>query len=294
MRRNRTTARATFVAAALSLLAAAVMSAPASGNQQGAVPRLVFPLVAKAELWDNWGDPRPQGSHEGIDIAAERRAPLVAVEPGRIEYATSGLGGCMLYLYGQSGTMYLYIHLNNDATARNDNRGGCKLGVAYAARDGARVVAGEHIGMTGDSGDQNGNPGLHFEVHPNGGEDVNPYKHLKRAVKSLFAGRPGTVFSLGLRGKLVAAGAAAATLRVDEVRVYPGGRWTEIDPRDVELVVPRGAEISDQIDQLTQPTFKALKAPVSVAAYTLKATTTTGAMLGAPGELVLGRVTPSR
>ena len=27
----------------------------------------------------------------------------------------------MLYLYGRSGTMYLYIHLNNDLTARNDN-----------------------------------------------------------------------------------------------------------------------------------------------------------------------------
>ena len=43
-------------------------------------------------------------------------APVVAVEDGRVEYATSGLGGCMLYLYGASGTMYMYIHLNNDLT----------------------------------------------------------------------------------------------------------------------------------------------------------------------------------
>ena len=31
----------------------------------------------------------------------------------------------MLYLYGRSGTTYLYIHLNNDLTAQNDNKGGC-------------------------------------------------------------------------------------------------------------------------------------------------------------------------
>lgn len=292
MRRHRTTARATLVAALLALLAVAAMTAPASGRQED-VPRLVFPLVAKADLWDNFGDPRPQGSHEGIDIAADRRAPLVAVEAGRVKYATSGTGGCMLYLHGQSGTTYMYLHLNNDVTARNDNRGGCKLGTAFAVPDGARVAAGEHVGMTGDSGDQDGNPGLHFEIHPNDGAAVNPFRHLKRAVKSLFAGRPGTVFSLGLRGKLTAAGAAAATLSVEEVRVYPGGRWTEIDPREVELVVPRGAEIDGQLSKLTQSTYRTLKAPIPVAAYTLKAKTTTDAMLGAPGELVLGRVTPS-
>ena len=31
----------------------------------------------------------------------------------------------MLYLYGASGTTYLYIHLNNDVTMANDNRGKC-------------------------------------------------------------------------------------------------------------------------------------------------------------------------
>src|SRR2546426_5304164 len=29
--------------------------------------------------------------------------------------------GCMLYLYGDTGTTYLYIHLNNDLTMKNDN-----------------------------------------------------------------------------------------------------------------------------------------------------------------------------
>ena len=83
MRRHRTTARATLVALALAGLAAAALSAPASGNEQGAVPRLVFPLVAKTDLWDNYGDPRGNGRHAGIDMENPWRAPVVAVEDGR-------------------------------------------------------------------------------------------------------------------------------------------------------------------------------------------------------------------
>jgi len=289
MRRHRTTARATLVALLLAGLAAAVVSAPASGNQHGAVPRLVFPLVAKTELWDNYGDPRGNGRHAGIDMENPWRAPVVAVEDGRIKYWESGLGGCMLYHYGTSGTTYLYIHLNNDLTPRNDNSGGCVKDVAFAVPDGAKVTAGQQIGWNGDSGDASGNPHLHFEVHPNDGGDTNPFRHLKRATKPLFAARKGAVFSLGLRGTLLAAGAGAATLQVDRVRQYPGGRWLEIDTRELELTVPLGADVASLV-QLGGPTLRALKKPVAISAFTLKANATPEAIVGAPGELVLGRV----
>ena len=128
----------------------------------------------------------------------------------------------MLYHYGRSGTTYMYIHLNNDLTPRNDNKGGCVEDVAFAVPDGAKVTAGQQIAWNGDSGDANGNPHLHFEVHPNDGGDVNPFRHLKRATKPLFAARAGSVFSLGLRGSLVAAGAGAATLDVDRGAPVPG------------------------------------------------------------------------
>ena len=294
MRRHRTTARATLVATLLTGLGAALLATPASGDYQGAVPRLVFPLVVKTDLWDNYGDPRPQGSHEGIDMAADRGAPLVAVEPGRVEYATSGRGGCMLYLYGRSGTMYLYIHLNNDVTPGNDNRGRCVQDVAYAVPNGARVVAGEHIAMTGDSGDQDGNPGLHFEVHPNGGEAANPFRHLKLAIRPLFATKRGSAFSLGLRGRLLAGGGGTAALEVDRVRLYPGGRWVDIDRREVILTVPLGVDVTASLDQVTSSKLRALKTPAAVWAYTLKATVTPDAIVGAPGELVLGRVLSMR
>ena len=294
MRRQGTTARGMVASLLLAGLAAAALSTPASGSEQGSVPRLVFPLVAKTDLWDNYGDPRPNGRHAGIDMENPWRAPVVAVEDGRVEYSESSLGGCMLYLYGRSGTMYMYIHLNNDLTPRNDNTGGCVKDVAFAVPDGAKVTGGQQVAWNGDSGDASGNPHLHFEVHPNGGADVSPFKHLKRASKPLFAARRGAVFSLGLRGELIAAGAGAATLEVDRVRQYPGGRWLEIDTRPLELTVPLGAEVAPSLDQLTGSTLRTLKAPVAVAAFTLKANTTPEAIVGAPGELILGRVAPAQ
>jgi hypothetical protein len=293
MRRHRTTARATLAVALLGLIAAAALTTPASGNEQGAVPQLVFPLVAKTDLWDNYGDPRGNGRHAGIDMQNPWRAPVVAVEDGTIKYWESGLGGCMLYHYGASGTTYLYIHLNNDLTPRNDNRGGCRRGIAFAVPNGAKVTAGQQIAYNGDSGDAAGNPHLHFEVHPNDGSDVNPFRHLKRAVKPLFAARGGAPFSLGLRGKLLAAGAGIATLEVEKVRYYPGGNWLDVDARELELTVPRGAEISPALTLVGGPQLRAMRSPVSVAAYTLKANATPEAILGAPGELVLGRVSPA-
>ena len=154
------------------------------------------------------------------------------------------------------------------------------------------MTAGQQIAWNGDSGDASGNPHLHFEVHPDDGADVNPFRHLKRATKPLFAARRGTVFSLGLRGRLIAAGAGTVTLEVDHVRQYPSGRWVEIDVRELELTVPLGAEVAPALDRLTGATLRTLKTPIAVAASTLKANTTPDAIVGAPGELILGRIAP--
>ena len=293
MRRHRTTARAGTLTLLLVVgLAATVLAAPASSGLEQGVPRLVHPLVAKTLLWDNYGDPRGNGSHAGIDMENPWRAPVVAVEDGRVEYATSGLGGCMLYLFGESGTMYMYIHLNNDVTARNDNTGGCVKDTTYAVPNGARVTAGEQVAWNGDSGDANGNPHLHFEVHPNGGTDVNPFKHLKRAIRPLFASKRGVPFSLGLRGTLVGAGAGTLTLEATKARHYPGGRWLDIDAREVELTVPPDALVADELAGIGRAEYRSFKAPLPVTAYTARAKTTAESIAGTAGALQLSRISP--
>lgn len=296
MRRHRTAPSRFLLGTVVSLLvtgiAAAALTTPAASGSEEAVPRLVFPLVAKTDLSNNYGDLRGNGRHAGIDMENPWRAPVVAVEDGRVEFANSALGGCMLYLYGRSGTMYLYIHLNNDLTARNDDKGGCVKNVTFAVPNGARVSAGEQIAWNGDSGDASGNPHLHFEVHPNGGADVNPFKDLKRASRPLFAARPGAEFSLGLRGKLLAAGVGTVELEVERVRHYPGGRWLEIEPRTLELTVPPEATVAASIGGVTGAAVRAFRTLLPVAACTVKAKTTADAIIGSARALRLSRVAP--
>jgi hypothetical protein len=223
------------------------------------------------------------------------RAPVVAVEAGKVEYADSNLGGCMLYLYGRSGTMYMYIHLNNDLTARNDNRGGCKKDVTFAVPDGDRVAAGEQVAWNGDSGDAAGNPHLHFEVHPGGGADVSPFPHLRRAARPLFAAQPGSAFSLGLRGQLVAAGAGTISLEVERVRRYPGGTWLDVPARTVELGVPQEAALPrDVLDDVARANGRGYRTAVPVLVFTPTAKATADAILGARGALDVARLTTIR
>ena len=201
----------------LSLVAGA-SAAPTKG-----VPRLIFPVVGPVTYQDDFGQPRPGGPHQGNDILAAKKSPAVAVEAGTIEFWTkSATAGCMLYLHGDSGTTYLYIHLNNDLTMGNDNRGTCVDGVSYAPglKDGAHVTAGQLVGYVGDSGDANGvHPHLHFEVHPNNGPAVDPYPYLRKAQPLMFYAKQNTKVWLSVTGTIVAASSGSLTLQTAEVQV---------------------------------------------------------------------------
>ena len=204
-----TLARTTARGALLTLLALLLSAGAAAASTSAKVPTLVFPVLGEASYIDDFGDARGQGAHEGNDIMAPRRALALAAEAGTVKFhITSSRAGCMLYLEGESGTEYLYIHLNNDLTSENDNQGKCVPGVAFTKglKSGAKVLAGEPIGYVGDSGDADGiHPHLHFEVHPNGGGAVSPYPYLRKAKRMLFAARLGTTFTLALTGTVVTA-----------------------------------------------------------------------------------------
>jgi hypothetical protein len=287
---TRITARATL----LVIAAIGLMTGPASASSSK-VPQLLFPVVGSSTYSDDFGDPRGQGVHEGIDILAPKRTPVIAVEPGKVKFhTTSARAGCMLYLYGESGTTYLYVHLNNDLTKGNDNAGRCVPGVSYARglQSGDVVAAGEPVAFNGDSGDADGIAAhLHFEVHPEDGEAVNPYPHLRRAKKLLFAVKPGTPFTAAFRGSVVESFGGALTLDVDHVQSWPGSlRVTKVDRR-VELTVPPTTVVFDPLGAvIAAAKLQALKPGQPARAWTAKAPATLAAQLGEPLVLATERV----
>jgi hypothetical protein len=215
---RRTTARGTLVLA-LTLLTLV-------GGAGAAVPqKIIFPVLGSTTYTDDFGDPRAGGVHQGIDIVATKRSLALAAEAGKVEFWThSASAGCMLYLHGASGTDYYYIHLNNDLTPKNDNRGKCAAGTAYAKglKDGAKVAAGQPVGYVGDSGDANGiHAHLHFELHPGRNAATDPYPWLQRATHLLFSAPRGMPFTLELRGTVVAVKDDAVQLSLSAVNAWP-------------------------------------------------------------------------
>ena len=212
-----------------------------SAAPDASVPRLIFPIAGSVAYTNDWGDARWQGSHQGTDIMAPRRTIAVAAEAGKVKYWTSSSSaGCMLYLYGKSGTTYLYIHLNNDVTKGNDNRGKCVAGMSYAKglHDGQSVEAGEAIGYVGNSGDADStDPHLHFEVHPNDGGAVNPYPYLKKAERLIFATNPKSTVTLTVEGTVMLAGPGQMTMKVTDLRAFPSGTVLDRMRRPLLLTV---------------------------------------------------------
>ena len=254
MRLHRTTARVLLVAATV------VVAAPASAHEPqprtGGTPpqQIIFPVVGATEFHDDFGAARAQGGHQGNDLLAARHTPVVAAEAGRVQFWTaSASAGCMLYLYGRSGTTYQYVHLNDDLGAGNDNRGRCVDGVAYASglRDGQSVEAGALLGFVGDSGDAEGrHPHLHFELHPRGGAAVSPYPWLRRAAHLLFPGAPSvssasSPLALKLIGTVTTTGTQATTGRLTMTvrRVALPGSVSVAPARSVVVAVPASAAI---------------------------------------------------
>ncbi|SRR6266511_345548 len=128
--------------------------------------RYACPVEPPYSYTDTWGAARSGGrTHQGTDIMAPSGAKELAYTDGVISREhTNTLGGIVLYLQGDNGDEYYYAHLSG-----------------YAVRVGARVKAGQVISYVGNTGDARYTaPHLHFEVHPGGGDPVNPYPYVKR------------------------------------------------------------------------------------------------------------------
>jgi Peptidase family M23 len=255
--------------------------------------QLVFPVLGTAQFSDDFGAPRAQGSHEGNDIMAPRRALALAAEAGKVRFeAGSTRGGCMLYLDGRSGTTYVYIHLNNDLTAGNDNRGGCKMGVAFprGLKSGTRVAAGQPVGFVGDSGDADGiHPHLHFEIRPGGERAVNPYQRLLAARRLLFYAPAGSTYTLNLSAKVVSASPTSLRVRVHTLRLSETGLVLRRLSRLLTLSVPDYATI-ERGAAGQAATLASAKRGDRVAIWTEAAPVTREAQFGSAGWISAERI----
>jgi hypothetical protein len=277
--------RRSFTVVALATCACACAAGGRAATS--AVPALIFPVVGTVDYHDDFGEPRGNLKHEGNDLIGDKRAAVVAVESGTVSYwTTSASAGCMLYLHGESGTMYEYIHLNNDLTLKNDNKGKCVQGVAYTVPDGATVVAGEQIAYLGDSGDANGiHPHLHFEVHPNGKAAVSPFRFLKKASHLLVMAPPeGAMFTLKLTGTVVSADAGQLSIALQTLAAWPSHlKQTKLN-RIIVLTMPS--------DPTTVSTAGTYFAGEKLTAWTMPAPGTLEAITGTAGAITLDRAMP--
>jgi len=115
--------------------------------------RAVFPLSDAYfnSYEDTWGAPRPPGGHEGADLMSPAGTPEFAITDGTIVPVSGAnkngwnrLGGYTVMLKAaydigpiQKGDLFYYAHLNEES----------------ALPIGARVRAGQQMGLVGDTGE---------------------------------------------------------------------------------------------------------------------------------------------
>lgn len=152
----------------LGIQTVSVAAAPAPATAPEPRYLRAFPVLSGYSYVDSWGAPRSQGGHEGADIMAPRRTPLLAATDAtvdRLSRVESGLGGIRIWLRDTDGNGYYYAHME---------------AIAASLDAGDRVTAGQIVGSVGNSGDARGGPThVHFEIHPRGGAAINPFRELR-------------------------------------------------------------------------------------------------------------------
>lgn len=151
-------------------------------------PTLAFPVERAGieAVRSGFGSPRDAGRrrHEGLDIFAPRGTPVLAAAPGRVtRVGRNRLGGRVVWLRADGGPAFYHAHLDT-----------------VLARRGARVTAGDTLGLVGNSGNARTTPPhLHFGIYIRGSGAVDPLPFLRPAAPAPPA---TTVDARELRGRL--------------------------------------------------------------------------------------------
>lgn len=151
------------VSAPGTLAAAAPAGAPAGTSRF----LDVFPVGGTYTYTADFGAPRSQGAHEGVDIMAADGTPLLAVSAGtivRMSRVETDRAGISVWIERGDGTQYFYAHMR---------------AITAGLAEGSAVSVGQVVGTVGNTGDARyGASHLHFEIHPGGGAAIDPYPHL--------------------------------------------------------------------------------------------------------------------
>ncbi|MFC6997846.1 M23 family metallopeptidase [Rufibacter roseus] len=140
------------------------------------MPVLAFPVQGRDSraIQSFWGADRDAGArrHEGIDIFAPRRTPVVASVDGTVTRVnTTPIGGKVVWLSDNKRRQSLYYaHLDSQLV-----------------QPGQRVQVGDTLGLLGNTGNARTTPPhLHFGIYRfgQGAVDPYPYVHQDRAKPS--------------------------------------------------------------------------------------------------------------
>ncbi|MCV7303570.1 M23 family metallopeptidase [Mycobacterium barrassiae] len=122
-------------------------------------PQFVFPArgILTSGFGTRWGS-----LHAGLDIANAVGTPIYAASDGEVVASGPTPGyGMWVKIRASDGTVTLYGHIDT-----------------ATVQEGDRVLAGDQIATMGNRGNSTG-PHLHFEVHRNGSDKIDPMAWLQ-------------------------------------------------------------------------------------------------------------------
>jgi murein DD-endopeptidase MepM/ murein hydrolase activator NlpD len=152
-----TTKRANALAAAKAKVAAAEKAARESANRCQIMVTGYHITATFGQGGSRWAH-----NHTGLDFAAPIGTRIGAVMKGVVIFADwAGPYGRQVQVRHENGTVTWYNHMSK-----------------FSVSVGETVYAGDQVGAVGMTGNTTG-PHLHFEVHPDGGEAVDPDPWLR-------------------------------------------------------------------------------------------------------------------
>lgn len=155
-----------------------------------AAEQRLFPVIGSSSYTDDFKAPRTNCDytpcyHNATDIIAQKGQKIIAMASGTITYVAypQPNWGYAVFIKGDDGIDYNYLHLNNDSPGTDDGNGGAWRAYGPDMVRSYPVKRGQLIGYVGDSGNAESLAHLHFEMYK-GSTPINPYNYLKTAPKT--------------------------------------------------------------------------------------------------------------